>query len=1380
MLLSLVVLVTNAKDITIYVQAEAAPYLYVWGGADNGSWPGTQMTETEEVQGTTFWKKTFEATGDLNIIFNDGAGNQTSDIKGLQSDHYFTYDGAIGYEDVTSKYITVPDAEITKVQLLGEWNWDTAKEPLTLTPIDGGDNTFGGVLDLTDVTADQEFKLVVNGSVWIGYGSSMVIDAPEGWVDGQTEGSWNYILKNADTNYKTYTITAAWNANPNATDGWTLKIEGKDLRNETIYIYAVVGGKKVAEDEEADAAIFSGYWDAAGTNDLMALEEESGKYVWKKEAAKLEPQTIELKVIKKVEGAEEAVAWYPTDNVEIEIAEAGEYNVTVTFDPNAEDLWAQSSVTAYAEKISEEPTELQPVTIPDGLVVEDYTLRAWHYVWYTPEDGSDGKWSKYSREEYQDLDEVLRVKVGFDGKDVYIQGFFDWLLPDAWVKGTLSDDETTVTFRTQYYGTYETDYNLYLYGYDFSSGANPTDMVFLYDKEHSTFRLPSSMAVLNNFDSEQQAIGEYYRWVVISKGYQEEESLVEPPADLHVEDYSFSASVITYDADGNTVETPSTFGVKVGFNGNDVYIKGLCQLLPDAWVKGTLKDGKLTIAANQYLGYAESYEVFLTAMPANYTDWMGFEDIVLNYDSEAKVFTGEAEQLLIVNASKVRIYYNTLYVNTTISRLLEQSVAPETPQLVNVANYDDNNGYGYLRFNIPLTDIYGNGLLEDKLYYQVLIDNEHVISEYVFSKDKYETLSEDLSLIPYTFTDSKYFDLRFNYDTRVTDKIVFIMENEPFSKNRIGLRSVYYGGGIENVSETVWYSLREFADVLALQAALERLSSEIDSATELLNDETKARGKDDLQAVIAAAAQILQNTTSPDDIDVVNQTIANLVAAEEAYIALNLMIEPAEWMALRTYYQSVGEGEGWEKKWDFSSNVPSVATLPGVTAYDGHVVSIDLSGNGVSGMFPIALLALPQLESLNLSGNQLTGDLGLTVAAYVKMNPTAQIVLRHVDISNNQLTGNVGLFAACLPNLETLDASHNCLEDVYPMISPNVTSLNLGQQTIGRVVELNLDNLTVEAMAEKMPSILLYNHAQQTFIPEINILCTNGELADYRTNWSIILSYKNGQATIPYASSANVYYGQSGDVLNVAVVNDTGMFEGTTFRIQLGFNEGDANFDGKVSVLDVQADVKFIFNEYDMLPFNFTAANLWNDEQINVQDIVPLVNLLFETNTPATQMIRRSASTDDADAVVFCANGNLMVSTTRPVAAFDITLSGCRDINVKALRQQGFVCESRQTLDGLRLIGYSLSGSTLPVGESVIGQMDSANGSATCAQLADTDALEIMTEVGDNGHLTNINTPGATLRDAGEAYRLSLGNGHAISIDSHGKKTFINDTKKVK
>lgn len=377
-------------------------------------------------------------------------------------------------------------------------------------------------------------------------------------------------------------------------------------------------------------------------------------------------------------------------------------------------------------------------------------------------------------------------------------------------------------------------------------------------------------------------------------------------------------------------------------------------------------------------------------------------------------------------------------------------------------------------------------------------------------------------------------------------------------------------------------------------------------------------------------------------------------------------INPTDWAKLQAiYYNSMGNGAGWNKPWDFSHNDYTTKYLPGVSAHEGNVVSIDLSENGLTGQFPVALTSLPYLESLNLSGNVLSGDIGMVMAAYVKTNPTVQIALKDINISNNQFTGNIGLFAACLPNLQTLDASHNCLEDVYPTISPNVTSLNIGQQTISRIVDLELSNLTVEAMAEKMPSILLYNHAQQTFIPEMNILCTTGELTDYLSNWSIILSYKNGKATVPYSSTANVYYGESGDVLNVGIVNDKGTLEGTTFRIRLLFDEGDCNFDGQVNVLDVQTDVNFIFDSYKNRPYNFTAANLWKDEQINVQDIVVLINRLFESEaTSANNAPRRSSTTEFglAEAVVFCQDGQLFVNSTRPVASFDIVLAGCSDI----------------------------------------------------------------------------------------------------------------------
>ena len=84
-----------SADVTVYVHADAAPYLYVWDSSENAlndAWPGKQMTETAEVQGVTFYKATFNAES-INFIINNGSGNQTGDIKDITEDVYYTYDG---------------------------------------------------------------------------------------------------------------------------------------------------------------------------------------------------------------------------------------------------------------------------------------------------------------------------------------------------------------------------------------------------------------------------------------------------------------------------------------------------------------------------------------------------------------------------------------------------------------------------------------------------------------------------------------------------------------------------------------------------------------------------------------------------------------------------------------------------------------------------------------------------------------------------------------------------------------------------------------------------------------------------------------------------------------------------------------------------------------------------------------------------------------------------------------------------------------------------------------------------------------------------------------------------------------------------------------
>ena len=114
--------------ITINVSAKQAPYLYVWDAEDevlNGEWPGTLMNETTTTtNGTKWYTKTFTVVGTINIIFNDGTGNQTANIAGLgDGQHYYTYNGGSTYAEVDENYEpgSTPEPE-EPLYILGEAN----------------------------------------------------------------------------------------------------------------------------------------------------------------------------------------------------------------------------------------------------------------------------------------------------------------------------------------------------------------------------------------------------------------------------------------------------------------------------------------------------------------------------------------------------------------------------------------------------------------------------------------------------------------------------------------------------------------------------------------------------------------------------------------------------------------------------------------------------------------------------------------------------------------------------------------------------------------------------------------------------------------------------------------------------------------------------------------------------------------------------------------------------------------------------------------------------------------------------------------------------------------------------------------------------------
>ena len=484
------------------------------------------------------------------------------------------------------------------------------------------------------------------------------------------------------------------------------------------------------------------------------------------------------------------------------------------------------------------------------------------------------------------------------------------------------------------------------------------------------------------------------------------------------------------------------------------------------------------------------------------------------------------------------------------------------------------------------------------------------------------------------------------------------------------------------------------------------------------------------------------------------------------------LIEFGDYQILKQFYNE-SNGDNWIRQWKISDTPSSVENFSGVVIERGRIVEINLPNNNIDGAFPYILLSLPNLRKLDVSRNSFLDDIGTSATLFALQNPSIISNIKELNISNNKFSGNIGLFAKIFTQLETLDASKNCLETVFPMISPKVTSLNLSSQTINRVIDLHLAHLSIAEVVTKLPTILIYDHKNQTFTPNINLFCSTAD-----NSWNMALSYQNGQLTVPYVPEQNTYYGQSGDMFNVAVLKNDGTPEGSTFRITLSFDKGDSNFDGQVNVLDLQTDINYIMEKYQKRPYNFTAANLWKDDLINIQDIICLVNLLINAENVGDEQSAsaRRRAMQMSDATVYVQNGQLMLNTTLPVAAFDITLSGADGINVtKDMERMGMTITKKVTHDGIRLIGYSMNGAYIPMGDTAIGTLSSNAACVRHAMLSDSEANGISVSVDAN--TTGIETVRMSSSESTEIYDLQ---GRKVNTMSHKGLYIMNGRKIIK
>ena len=91
--------------IMVYVQAENAPFIYAWSKGSSvkkltGDWPGTKMTESEEINGEKYWTYAFDGVESFNVILNNNSGAQSGEISGITGDIYLKYDGGANAQKI--------------------------------------------------------------------------------------------------------------------------------------------------------------------------------------------------------------------------------------------------------------------------------------------------------------------------------------------------------------------------------------------------------------------------------------------------------------------------------------------------------------------------------------------------------------------------------------------------------------------------------------------------------------------------------------------------------------------------------------------------------------------------------------------------------------------------------------------------------------------------------------------------------------------------------------------------------------------------------------------------------------------------------------------------------------------------------------------------------------------------------------------------------------------------------------------------------------------------------------------------------------------------------------------------------------------------------
>ena len=269
------------------------------------------------------------------------------------------------------------------------------------------------------------------------------------------------------------------------------------------------------------------------------------------------------------------------------------------------------------------PIDETPMMPPADMPTESFYLTTAIY------DGIE--WEPYA----------TKVNVGFDGDDMWLQGICEYL-PKAWIKGVREGNKITFS-NPQLLGTYEALFYFKSAEFDPMTGnTTQNDMVLTLSDDGDSFTTFDYVFI--TIDKDNLYYINYYQGLTVSR-YPDLSVIV--PEGLEMKDYVFHHR--TQPNPESPLVTRET-KIKIGFFDEMVYIQGLWEYLPDAWVEGQIIDGKLVLNVAQYMGnykdeYTMSYPIYLTAFDS--TTGLLVPQVTFNYDPEKRSFSNASAPLSI-------------------------------------------------------------------------------------------------------------------------------------------------------------------------------------------------------------------------------------------------------------------------------------------------------------------------------------------------------------------------------------------------------------------------------------------------------------------------------------------------------------------------------------------------------------------------------------------------------------------------------------------------------------------------------------------------------------------------------------------------------------